>query len=245
MMTTSNPRVTVCVVAYKHRELEDRCLRKLRQSSEPGEYLLDFIDNGVINAPLAWVWNTALRRCKTEFLVLLNTDAFVTPDWIPSLLWPLGGVDVIASGPVTNRCGSLQNLKKRESEFFGRFDLTTDRDWTDDEIDAVANVVRREFGPGSSLRTSSPLSGFCLCLDVQKTLYIGGFRDEMITFYGQETELLQRAARRGFGFAVARSCYVHHLGGETRKKRVLEEGFDVWKDKDDAGKLIRILSSSG
>ncbi|MDL2321669.1 glycosyltransferase, partial [Desulfosarcina sp. OttesenSCG-928-B08] len=97
--------ITVIIVNFNSGGLLCRCLDHLRRQSVPPQRICivdnastdgsaciaDLSENEIlipmpVNAGFAAGNNRALRECTTEYVALLNPDAFPEPDWLENLL---------------------------------------------------------------------------------------------------------------------------------------------------------------
>lgn len=208
-------RVDVVVVSFNTRELLERCLLAVRaqvgadvhtivvdNASADGSVELvreQFPEVELIeldeNAGFGRANNIAFERCRGEFVLLLNSDAFLAPDSIATLVeaarrHPEAG----AIGPrLLNADGTLQ----RSAWPFpsaGRLLL-----------EAVGlHLVLRRVGLLEDLGTWAHdeerevdfVIGACLLLRREALDEVGGF-DEGFWLYAEETDLLARFAERG------------------------------------------------
>jgi glycosyltransferase involved in cell wall biosynthesis len=153
-------------------------------------------------------FNRLIRRGEADVFIMVESGAFVGPDWLTPLLLalradPRSGL----AGPSTNRAWSLQ----------GHF---PDQGGSPEEIAATAVEARRCFGDG--WRPLSPLwclADFCYAViqDVVRTI---GTADEA---YGRgpcwEMDYTIRAVRAGFRAVWAQSSYVYRSPATPRRGR--------------------------
>lgn len=104
-MAAASARTTVVIPHYNADTLT-ACLASLREHTEPGSYRVLVVDDGdngpALQSALATFPDTdvlrnderlgftgscnhGLREAQTEFVLLLNDDTHVTPDWLPPL----------------------------------------------------------------------------------------------------------------------------------------------------------------
>ena len=139
---------TIVIVNYKAPELEKRCLASVRRYTSSAEYRLAVVDNSVENRPLAEIWDEEFDQAfasGSESAVLLNTDCFVTQNWLTWLKAVLVlDKEVGAVGPVTNACGNTFQLV--------------------DRVD-----------PNGGILVNHPLSAFCMLIRAEAWRAVGGF----------------------------------------------------------------------
>jgi glycosyltransferase involved in cell wall biosynthesis len=224
---------SVIVVTRDNLPHTVRCMEALRRNS-PDRTQLIVVDNGSTDGTQAYLthlarqvgaamvpvfldhnagWcggvNLGLGHARGQYLVLLNNDVIVTPDWLGGLR---ACMDEAASrvpgirrvgmvGPMTNAAGGPQLLTAA-----GAYDPAT-------TLDAFA--CRHRAACAKQWTASFFLSGFCLmlsraCLDkvgnLDERFSPGGFDDNDLVLRGQE---------QGFEAVVAGDVFVHHEGGAT------------------------------
>ena len=187
--------IPIFVVLYKMPEMEKKCIEDVRRYTDPKQGELVVIDNGAENRNLSRVWNEAISNYAgwasdaDQLGALLNTDCFVTPNWLEKLERVMRLSDRIGFvGPMTNHCRGRQQAPP------------------DYAPDAYAQqVVYDEM-----------LSGFCLLFRKKMWAEAGGF-PENSPFYGQESALIWKARRLGWRTAIAVDCWVEHLGSASAR----------------------------
>ena len=226
--------VSVVIVSYNTAALTVRCLTHLHEdlAGRPAEVFV--VDNGSTDGSVAAVRagfpgvgviesgrnagfgaanNSAMARARGEFLLLLNSDAFVEPGCVAALVdclrrRPAAGV----VGPrLLNADGSLQR-----SCF--RF-VSPGRAW-------LENLwLSRLGGPASRIGDYSRwphdveadvdwVVGACMLVRRAAYEQVGGF-DERFFMYAEETDWQRRIRSAGWGVAFCPAARVTHLGGAS------------------------------
>jgi len=149
--------------------------------------------------------NQGLKRSSADYVVLLNSDTVVTPDWLDRLVACAEANPRIGLvGPLSNTA-SWQSIPK----------LETEGDWAANPlpegmtIEQMGQLVAKY---SARLYPAIPfLNGFCLLIRRQVIREIGYFDEE--TFgpgYGEEDDYALRARGAGWMLAVADDTYVYH-----------------------------------
>ena len=222
-------QATVDIVVCVHNALSDvqRCLESvIRNSSLP--YCLIIVDDGsqpetrdflkrfeskhecsLLRNEQAGGYtraaNQGLQNAKGEYVVLLNSDTIVTPNWVDRMVACAESDDKIGLiGPLSNTA-SWQSIPEYES----------DGDWAENplpenvSIDEMGELVSR-----SSARLYPEmnfLNGFCLMIRRNVIDGIGIFDEENFgEGYGEENDYCLRARKAGFKLALADDTYIYH-----------------------------------
>ena len=225
--------VSVVIVSHNTRELLGRCLRDVlaqegvalqvivvdNASSDGSRELIreQFPDLELVllpeNAGFARAGNVAFGLCRSEYVLLLNSDAFMHPGSLHALVetarrHPRAG----AIGPrLLNPDGTLQrsawpfpHAGRLLIEAFGahrllhRLRLLEDFGrWAHDDERSVDFLI-----------------GACLLLRAEMLTQVGGF-DESFWLYGEEADLQRRARSYGWSGILAPEATVTHLGGAS------------------------------
>lgn len=214
--------VTVIIVNWNGGHLLVRCLRDLlRQSYQPALILV--MDNGSSdgsaeqaaqvpgvsvrllghNYGFAGGNNRAFSECDTEYVVLLNPDAFPEPDWLEKL------VAAADAHPEMAAFGSRQMVHGADNVVDGLGDVYH-----------LSGLVWRD-GHGRSLRDSdampreifSPCAGAAL-YPRDALVDVGGF-DEDYFCYVEDVDLGFRLRLAGYRAMYVPDAVVHHVGSAT------------------------------
>jgi hypothetical protein len=225
--------ISVVIVSYNTRDLLGRCLRDVQAqegvvlqtivvdnaSSDGSRELVreQFPDVELVplpeNAGFARAGNVAFGLCRSEYVLLLNSDAFMHPRALQELVrtarrHPHAG----AIGPrLLNPDGTLQrsawpfpHAGRLLIEAFGahrllhRLRLLEDLGrWAHDDERSVDFLI-----------------GACLLLRSEMLAQVGSF-DESFWLYGEEADLQRRARSYGWSVILSPAATVTHLGGAS------------------------------
>jgi hypothetical protein len=234
----TRPDVSVVVVSFNTRDLLHQCLTTLAHEAGGVSYETLVVDNASLdgsadmvtrefpsttvlrsdtNLGFAAANNRAFARARGRHVVLLNSDAFLTPDALPRAVARMDADPRVglAGGRLVGRDGSLQpsgrmfptwvddlvslsGLAARypESRLFGRLDRT----WADPDLPAEVDWVPGAF---AIVRRS--------VLDE-----VGPF-DERFFLYYEEVDLCRRIKAAGYSVWYWPDVVVIHLGGESSR----------------------------
>jgi GT2 family glycosyltransferase len=149
--------------------------------------------------------NTAANEARGRWLVLLNNDAQVEPNWLIGLLRAIEQPGVGAAGPrIVYPVGALQEggvrIRREGSvEMIGLNELPESKRW-------------------SYPRDVDYVSGACLMLRTELFRQLGGFADDLAPAYCEDLELCLRIRDRGLNVRYTPEAeIVHHLSKSTDK----------------------------
>jgi GT2 family glycosyltransferase/glycosyltransferase involved in cell wall biosynthesis/predicted O-methyltransferase YrrM len=222
-------KASVDIIICVHNALEDvkRCLESvLRHTNLP--YFLLLIDDGSDEPTRDYLRafasehraqllrndqalgytiaaNQGLRRTRADYVVLLNSDTRVTPEWLERLIACAAAEDDIGLvGPLSN-AATWQSIPEIISH--GEFAANSLPEGLT-EVDMARLVAKYS---GRLYPRMEFLNGFCLLIKRAVIAQIGGFDEE--TFgrgYGEENDYCLRARKAGWQLALADDTYVFH-----------------------------------
>lgn len=184
--------------------------------------------------------NLGAARSESEFLVLLNSDAFVGPGWLDALLAPFADPDVVAVGPMgTNVSGHQGGIGRPGLEGMNH------------SPEFVAVETRTWFNDAARGRTPYParrLVGFCLAVRRSAWDACKGF-DEVFVNGHEDDDLSLRLNLIGKCVVVPDLLVIHHGSAsfaelpdaESNYRRTLEGSGRVFAKK--WGPHLRELSA--
>lgn len=180
---------SILVVKYRNPIVEQRCIRSVVEQTT-GPYTLVVVDNGVKNENLSVIWNRWMHRLG-GYVCLLNSDCWIEHgDWLAMLCDCIENSD--AAKPPVLAVGPTTNA-------------------------GAGTAQCKHPRANKYVIIDRMLGGFCLVMNTQVALSLGGF-DELAPFYGQESDLLRRGRKRGYGTLWRKDVFVWHEGAATAKK---------------------------
>jgi GT2 family glycosyltransferase/glycosyltransferase involved in cell wall biosynthesis len=217
--TLPAPRVSVIVLAFNNLELTRACLESIQaQSNWPNlevivvdnassdgtrEFLRDWERGGAgrkailndQNLGFAAGNNVGLAAATGEYLILLNNDTYVTPNWIRTLVNHLGrnpGIGII--GPVTNNIGNEARIDVRYDDMRGM-------------RAAAAAYTRRHAGELLPMRT---VAFFCVAMPRSTYETVGPLDPAFGVGFFEDDDYCRRIEAAGLKVACAEDVFVHH-----------------------------------
>ena len=235
---TSIPDVSVVIISFNTRDLLRDCLNTLAREAGSVTYEALVVDSAsrdgsaemidrefpgarlfrsAVNLGFAGANNVAFPECRGRYVVLLNSDAFLTPGALAQSVERMdanpgvgiGGVRLVGRDgswqPSARMFPSLLNdflllsgLSNRfpKSRFFGRVDRT----WADPDEEAEVDWVP---GAYSIIRREA----------LEK---VGHFDGRFFLYY-EEVDLCRRFKNAGYQVRYFPDIRIVHLGGESSK----------------------------
>jgi GT2 family glycosyltransferase len=235
---TAIPDVSVVIVSFNTREVLRECLQTLAREAGSVTYETLVVDSASrdgsadmiaqeyqdvrlfrseVNLGFAGANNVAFPACRGRYVVLLNSDAFLTPGALARSVERMdanpgagiGGVRLVGRDgswqpsarmfpSLLNDALTLSGLSGRfpKSRFFGRVDRTWANPDEEAEVDWVPgaySIIRREA--------------------LEKV----GYFDGRFFLYYEEVDLCRRFRNAGCGVRYFPDISVVHLGGESSK----------------------------
>ncbi len=154
--------------------------------------------------------NQGLRASRGDYVVLLNSDTIVTPQWLDRMVTCAESDPRIAIvGPLSNTASWQSIPYVRSNDDWAANDLPKDL-----TINEMANLVAA--WSGRLYPRIAFLNGFCLLLKRDAIEEIGYFDED--TFgqgYGEENDYCLRVRKAGRTLAVADDVYIYHTQSKS------------------------------
>lgn len=222
-------RASVDVIICVHNALEDvkRCIESVLHSTsmpytlilvddgsseETQRYIADFAESNsaaLIRNERArgytFAANQGLRDSHGDYVVLLNSDTVVTPNWLDRMM------ACAESDPLIGLVGPLSNAATWQSipEIISNGEFAENKlpaGWTTDEMSKLVAQYSARLYPRIPF-----LNGFCLMIKRRALEETGYFDEEVFgRGYGEENDYCLRASQAGWQFAIADDAYVYH-----------------------------------
>ena len=226
VVENGRPLVSIIILTFNQWVCTEQCLASIRQHT-PEPYELIFVDNGSSDGTRARLQelsavdtgchlilndrnrgyaagcNQGLLQARGEYLVLLNNDVVVTPEWLSGLLechmsHPRTGI----VGPLTNSASGIQVVPQPDYTVTGGLDGF-----------AVEFRIRNRFRRVRSRR----IVGFCMLFHRTLMEEIGLLDEQFGSGNYEDDDFCVRAAVAGHQNLVAADVYIHHHGSMTFK----------------------------
>ncbi|MFP4227872.1 MAG: glycosyltransferase family 2 protein [Salinivenus sp.] len=224
------PRVSVIIVSWNARSLLQECLPSVMATDYPNFEVI-LADNASTDGSAAWVarehpavkivrhpenWlfargnNAALPHATGSYVVLLNNDVEVPPDWLGPL------VDVMESdagvGAVQPKL--LQYDSRARFEYAGAAGGFLDRVGYPFTRGRLFDTMEADQGQYDEARDIFWATGAALLLR-RSALDEVGLLDDTFEMHMEEIDLCWRLWRHGYRVRVEPSSAVYHIGGAS------------------------------
>ncbi len=180
--------------------------------------------------------NRGMRTSSAEYLVLLNSDTILTPEWLDRLAACMQSDQKIGMvGPLSNTA-SWQSVPKIEQG----------GDWASNPLPhglsptGMAQLIASKSG---RLYVEMPLlNGFCLMIRHKLLDEAGLFDEENFgQGYGEEDDLVLRARKLGWKMALADDVYIYHAQSKSyssdRRHALSERAQKILREKHGEGMI--------
>ena len=165
--------------------------------------------------------NHAFELCgDQDYVILLNTDTEVPPQWVERLLAPFEQDSAVASVTPFSNGATIFSLPltndRNNRDFIGVFPL--------EEIDREI----RKYSLPPEARTAPCGVGFCMGMRNELIRKYGGFDEESFgRGFGEEVDWCRRMAEHGYKNVIAPNLFVSHYHGgsfdSAERQALLEE----------------------
>lgn len=141
---------------------------------------------------------------RGEHVVLLNTDAFVPPNWLSRLLAPIEADAGVASvTPMSN-----------DAEIFSAPIICRRQGLDGRHVDTIDRAVGAI--DGSAVQADAPTGvGFCMAMNIAFLRLVPQFDTVFGRGYGEEVDWAQKVRRRGGRHIGIGNLFVGHVGGAS------------------------------
>lgn len=234
---TANPKVSIVIPHYNDFPLLAQCLSSIFRcgagvvfevivvvdgsTDDSLERLREWeprvrIVHNARNTGFSGACNAGVEMAKGEYIVFLNNDTTVTPDWLGQLMTVMESDSRIgAVGPklvypgseLIQHCGTVVN-EQGIAEHLYRF-------------------LPKQFSAANRFRFFRILTGACLLVRKQSFLGLGGF-DRSFRMGGEDTDLCFKLLDAGKLLAYCPESIVYHHEGFSRGRRGQENPDDLY-----------------
>lgn len=217
------PLVSIIILTRNRLDVSRECIASIRRHTpEPHEIIL--VDNGSTDGTLPWLreltardtgyrlientenlgfsagCNQGMRAARGTFILLLNNDVVVTPEWLSGMLECFTKEKVGIVGPMTDNISGVQ-----------RWPWSTYRGM--EELDAFSREFRRAHR--HRRMPTRRVVGFCMLFRRELMEKIGLLDEQFGSGNFEDDDYCLRAALEGYRNLVAADVFIHHVGSAT------------------------------
>lgn len=236
-LTANFPKVSIVIVTYNNWSYTQQCLKSLLANNEYPNLEIIIVDNDSTDETKVKLARIRHPRVKVlfspenlgfaggnkvgcnlatgEYIVLLNNDTIVTPNWIENLIKPLRENDKLGmTGPVSNSVGNDQML----DFFIGNPIIGASEKWLEDFWLLNKGKYRK-----------TELLGF-YCVAIKREVYEKA--GDLDTNYGigmfEDDDYCEKVKSLGYELAIVEDVFIYHHGSVSFKKLQTNHYKKIW-----------------
>lgn len=194
---------------------------------------------------------TGLSECDLPYVILLNNDTVVPPDFATMMLDVMRKNDEIkAVAPVSNNPTDLYQFRKqiyKEMKHNNDEELYT-------TVTQFPHIFKKQSI--SNITFAPYLTGMCLAIDREIFKRVGYFEDTYEHGFFEDLHLSCQIRDLGFKLAIREDCFVFHEGHCTYREKTGEEKVNIimknyeifcshWKHLPEHNNLLKRMEFAG
>jgi GT2 family glycosyltransferase len=238
------PRVSIIVLTYNNVKHTKACLYSILKYSNYPNLELVIIDNNSkdetpaflkvfkkkygntkfilnkTNKGFAGGCNQGVEAATGDYIIFLNNDTIVTPDWVNGLIKPLKNKNVGIVGPLTN---FMWNHQEVEISYRS----------VESMLKKVADIKSK-----SGFREADDIAFFCVAARKEVIKEVGSLDEQFGVGMFEDDDYCLRVKKAGYKVAVAEAVFIHHFGqislfslGNEKYKEIFEENKKKFEKK--------------
>lgn len=243
--TAKRPFVSIVIPCWNNVEYTRLCIDSIfRNTEEPFELIL--IDNGStdgtasyfeslrkqhtnvvvisnkLNTGYGYACNQGLAAATGDYVVIMNNDIVVPPNWLRLLLRPAQAREVGIVGPRANNVSGTQCIATSYGNNLGL-------------MEGFAQALARKNAYQGSFVVRAV--GFCMLVKRSVIEAIGGFDPRFGIGNFEDDDFCARAQLAGFKIWIADDAFVHHFGSVSFRNggidyaKLMRRNFELLKAK--------------
>lgn len=156
-------------------------------------------------------YNLAIKHCSKPYFVFLHDDTYTAPSFLENLiphLSPSGFCNFVTVEPPL--FGNPDTIQKPIRNF-GTSAETFDND-------AFTSFYWEHISALPHTSEPSPFGGFFLAGSVESFRGVGGFDEQFLPYFYEDSDLMVRLHIAGYRFVLVLNSIVYHIGSLTSRK---------------------------
>lgn len=215
--------ISIIILTFNRLDVTQACLDSIqRHTPEPHEIVV--VDNGSTDGTVQWLnhrqqeqatirvianssnrgfaagCNQGIQAARGEYLLLLNNDTVVTPQWLTGLMECLADPTVGVVGPMTNNLSGIQQWPWHDYQ-------------DSKELDRFAGAFRAQHRYWWI--PSRRIVGFCMLFRRSLVERVGLLDEQFGSGNFEDDDFCLRSALAGYRNLIAGDVFIHHEGSAT------------------------------
>ncbi len=238
------PKVSIIILSYNNLKHTKACLYSILNYSNYPNLELIIVDNGSqdetpdflkefkeknsnvglilnqTNKGFAGGCNQGIDAATGDYIIFLNNDTIVTPDWVSGLIKPLKNKSVGLVGPLTNFMWNHQEV-----------------DISYRSVDSMLKKAAQITSKGK-VREEDDIAFFCVAARKELIEKIGGLDERFGIGMFEDDDYCLRVKKAGYKIVVTEDVFIHHFGqislfslGNDKYKEIFEENKKKFEKK--------------
>jgi GT2 family glycosyltransferase len=229
LIVKKTPQASIIIPVYNALKLTQACIESIYRNTVDGSFELVIVDNASTDGTARWLKteekkyknfkvlsmkqnigfgpgvNAGIEQSKSKYIVILNNDTLVAPDWLEHLIAAAEkdtSIGIIS--PLTNYVGEGPQIDGDAKE------LSPDLDMIGQYANSIAERSDIFYEP-------KRLVFFCVLLKRELTDIIGDLDIGYEKGNFEDDDYCLRARMAGYRLAIAKNAFVYHHGSVTFK----------------------------
>ena len=221
---TEKGMVSLVILTFNQLEFTQKCVQSIQRHT-PEKHELIFVDNGSTDGTKKWLrkqtkgnhnyrfienktnlgfakgCNQGIAAARGEYLLLLNNDVVVTPNWLSGMRECLNrNPNIGIVGPMTNQISGIQKIPGVPYPSINHLD---------EFACSFHEKYRHRQIP------SRRIVGFCMLFRKELVERIGLLDESFGTGNFEDDDFCLRAELEGFSNVIAGDVFIHHYGSRS------------------------------
>lgn len=200
--------VEICLLKYKDPEVETKALQHIIENTNY-PFKLTVYDNRVNSPNTSKIWNRLIKESTCDYVCILDSDVFVSRDWLKRMMETFEKPDCYVVLPVMNKTSGQEQIAKGALPY-----------------------------PQEPVKAKQIFAGQLVLYKKEIFDKIGYF-DEDFNIYGQDSEWAYRLLKSEYNAYIRPDVWVEHIGGYSLRKSADNKEYDRRLEKSYAKILFK------